>query len=62
MTNKPFKTVMVEYFENFHPTAPETPAGQVPAERWIRVVTTTHTYNSGSSRGEPIVHTTSDHL
>ena len=62
MTNKPFKTVMVEYFENFHPPAPETPAGQVPGERWIRVVTTTRTYNLGSSRGEPTVHTTSEYL
>ena len=45
---KPFKTVTVEYFE-------ELKSSVKVSQRQIRVVTTTRIYNSGSSRGEPIV-------
>ena len=54
--NKPFKTVTVEYFEEFEKdTTKITPEWQGPGARRIRIVTTTRQYNIGSSKGEPIV-------
>ena len=53
VSSKPFKTVTVEYFEAFDSQS---------SDRRIRVVTTIRVYNSGSSRGEPLVHVTSEYL
>ena len=60
---KPFKTVTVEYFEDFESDDKKvTPAWQGSGPRQIRVVTTTRIYNSGSSKGEPNVSTTYEYL
>ena len=48
----PFKTVTAEYFEVF----------DSQNDRMIRVITTTRIYNSGSSKGEPVISTTSEYL
>ena len=52
----PFKTVTVEYFEEFQTDDEKiTPDWQRPGRRCIRVVTTTRHYNIGSSKGDPII-------
>ena len=62
-TSKPFKTVTMEYFEDFETDDTKVaPAWQRPSQRQIRVVTTTRRYNLGSSRGDPIVSTTYEYL
>ena len=55
-TSNPFKTVTIEYFEDFEADDTKVaPAWQRPGRRQIRVVTTTCDYNLGSSKGDPIV-------
>ena len=62
-TSKPFKTVTMEYFEDFETDDTKiTPAWQRPSQRQIRVVTTTRRYNLGSSKGDPIVSVTYEYL
>ena len=62
-TSKPFKTVTVEYFEDFEADDTKVlPVWQRPGQRQVRVVTTTRRYNLGSSRGDPIVSTTYEYL
>ena len=56
----PFKTVTVEYFEEFETKI--RPSWQGPGNRRIRVVTTTRYYNMGSSKGDPIVSVTYEFL
>ena len=59
----PFKTVTVEYFEDFSKDDSKvTPAWQPDAGRRIKVVTTTRHYNLGSAKGDPIVSTTYEYL
>ena len=59
----PFKTVTVEYFEDFESDDKKvTPAWQGAGRRQIRVVTTTRKYNLGSTRGDPIVSVTYEYL
>ena len=59
----PFKTVTVEYFEDFQADDKKvTPSWQSSGRRRIRVVTTTRIYNLGSSKGDPIVSTTYEYL
>ena len=61
--SRPFKTVTVEYFEDFKLDGTKiTPAWQRPGRRQIRVVTTTRSYNLGSAKGDPIVSTTYEYL
>ena len=65
--SKPFKTVMVEYFEDFNSNDKKALAASRPwklpvAHRRIRVVTTTCDYNLGSSKGDPIVSVTYEYL
>ena len=60
---KPFKTVTVEYFEDFESDNTKvTPAWQGPGRRRIKVITTTRHYNLGSAKGDPIVSTTYEYL
>lgn len=62
-SSEPFKTVTVEYFEDFESDDKKiTPAWQRPGKRQIRIVTTTRRYNLGSSKGDPIVSTTYEYL
>ena len=62
-SSKPFKTVTMEYFEDFETDDTKiTPAWQRPSQRQIRVVTTTRRYNLGSSKGDPIVSVTYEYL
>ena len=59
----PFKTVTVEYFEEFEKdTSRVTPMWQGPGVRRIRIVTTTSSYNMGSAKGDPVVSTTYEYL
>ena len=61
--SKPFKTVTVEYFEEFETDDKKiTPDWQGPGLRRIRVVTTTCVYDLGSSKGDPIVSVTYEYL
>ena len=63
MSIYPFKSVTVEYFEEFETDDKKiTPDWQGPGLRRIRVVTTTRTYNLGSSKGDPIVSITYEYL
>ena len=60
---KPFKTVTVEYFEEFEKdTSRVSPMWQGPGVRRIRIVTTTSSYNMGSAKGDPVVSTTYEYL
>jgi hypothetical protein len=52
VSSKPFKTVTVEYFEEF----------DSQDDRRIRVVTTICVFNSGSSKGEPTVSVSYEYL
>ena len=73
-SNKPFKTVTVEYFEEFvmddkweeSERASATRLwpyfDKTPVQRRIRVITTTRDYNMGSSKGDPIVSVTYSYL
>ena len=62
-TKKPFKTVTVEYFEEFELDDTKVrPSWQGPGHRRIKVVTTTRYYNIGSSKGDPIVSVTYEYL
>ena len=62
-TSKPFKTVTVEYYEDFESDDKKvSPAWQRPGARQIRVVTTTRSYNLGSAKGVPVVSTTYEYL
>ena len=62
-TKKPFKTVTVEYFEEFElDDSKIRPSWQGPGYRRIKVVTTTRYYNIGSSKGDPIVSVTYEYL
>ena len=54
-SSKPFKTVTVEYFEEFVMDDEWEESERVFGQRRIRVVTTTCDYNLGSSKGDPIV-------
>ena len=61
--SEPFKTVTVEYFEEFQTDDEKiTPDWQRPGRRRIRVVTTTRHYNIGSSKGDPNEATTYEYL
>ena len=63
MTTKPFKSVTVEYFEEFETDDKKiTPDWQGPGLRRIRVVTTTCVYDLGASKGDPIVSVTYEYL
>jgi len=53
---KPFKTVTVEYFEEFERNRVNK------IVRRIRIVTTTSSYNMGSAKGDPVVSTTYEYL
>jgi hypothetical protein len=60
---KPFKTVMVEYFEEFeNDTTRVSPMWQGPGVRRIQIVTTTSSYNMGSAKGDPVVSTIYEYL
>ena len=59
---KPFKTVTVEYFEEFEQDDMLAPMWQGPGVRRIRIVTTTSSYNMGSAKGDPVVSTTYEYL
>ena len=62
-SSEPFKTVTVEYFEDFESDDKKiTPAWQRTGKRQIRIVTTTRRYNLGSSKGDPIVSTSYEYL
>ena len=62
-SSKPFKTVTMEYFEDFETDDTKvSPAWQRPGRRQIRVVTTTRSYNLVSAKGNPIVSTTYEYL
>ena len=62
-TVKPFKTITVEYFEEFEQdTERVVPKWQGPGRRRIRVVTTTSEFKSGSSKGEPNTYVTYHYL
>ena len=62
-SSRPFKTVTMEYFEDFESDSTKIlPAWQRPGHRQIRVVTTTRRYNLGSAKGAPIVSTTYEYL
>ena len=62
-SSEPFKTVTVEYFEDFESDDEKiTPDWQRPGKRQIRGVTTTRHYNIGSSKGDPIVSTSYEYL
>ena len=60
---KPFKTVTVEYFEEFEKnTTRVSPMWQGPGVRRIRIVTTTSSYNMGSAKGDPVVSITYEYM
>ena len=60
---KPFKTVTVEYFEEFEKnTTRVSPMWQGPGVRRIRIVTTTSSYNMGSAKGDPVIDVTYEYL
>ena len=60
---KPFKTVTVEYFEEFEKnTTRVSPMWQGPGVRRIRIVTTTSSYNLGSAKGDPVVSITYEYM
>jgi hypothetical protein len=60
---KPFKTVTVEYFEEFeNDDSRVTPKWQGPGVRRIRIVTTTCSYNLGSAKGDPVIDVTYEYL
>tara|TARA_Y100000310_G_C20049495_1_gene519891 strand:+ start:244 stop:459 length:216 start_codon:yes stop_codon:yes gene_type:complete len=60
---KPFKTVAVEYFEEFESDDKKvTPAWHGPRRRRIRVVTTTRKYNLGPAKPVPVVSVTYEYL
>ena len=60
---KPFKTVTVEYFEEFEKdTSRVSPMWQGPGVRRIRIVTTTSSYNMGSAKGDPVVSITYEYM
>ena len=60
---KPFKTVMVEYFEEFDKDDSKVaPKWQGPGVRRIRIVTTTHRYDLGSAKGDPVIAVTYEYL
>ena len=60
---KPFKTVTVEYFEEFDKDDSKVaPKWQGPRVRRIRIATTTCSYNLGSAKGDPVVSTTYEYL
>jgi hypothetical protein len=60
---KPFKTVTIEYFEEFDKdTTKVSPKWQEPGGRRIRVVTTTRRYNLGSSKPIPVASVTYEYL
>jgi hypothetical protein len=62
-TPNPFKTVMVEYFEEFdEDTSKVTPKWQGPGVRRIRIVTTTHRYDLESAKGDPVIAVTYEYL
>ena len=62
-TKKPFKTVTVEYFEEFELDDTKVrPSWNVLGRRLIKVVTTTQYYNLGSSKGDPIFSITYEYL
>ena len=59
----PFKTVTVEYFEEFErDTTRVSPMWQGLGVRRIRIVTTTSSYNMGSAKGDPVVSTIYEYL
>ena len=61
--DKPFKIVTVEYFEEHELDETKvTPSWQVRGHRRIRVKTTTRHYGIGSSKGDPVIHTTYEYL
>ena len=62
--SNPFKTVMVEYFEDFESDDKKvTPTwSNRPRRRQIRVVTTTRRYNLGSTKDDPVVSVTYEYL
>ena len=55
----PFKTVMVEYFEELDT---ENPVISGTVDRRIRIVTTTRSYNLGSSKSDPVIAITYEYL
>ena len=60
---KPFKTVTVEYFEEFEQDDSKVaPKWQGPGVRRIRIATTTCSYDVGSAKGNPVVSTTYEYL
>ena len=60
---KPFKTVTVEYFEEFEKnTTRVSPMWQGPGVRRIRIVTTTSSYNMGSAKSDPVIDVTYEYL
>ena len=62
-TKKPFKTVMVEYFEELELSDTKVrPSWQGSDYRRIKVVTTTRYYNMGSSKGDPIISVNYEYL
>ena len=62
-TKKPFKTVTVEYFEEFELDDTKVRRSwHGPGHRRIKGVTTTRYYNIGSSKGDPIVSVTYEYL
>ena len=62
-SSKPFKTVTVEYFEEFELDDTKVrPSWQGLVHRRIKVVTTTRDYNMESSKGDPIVSVTYEEL
>ena len=55
----PFKTVTVEYFEELDT---ENPVISGTVDRRIRIVTTTRSYNLGSSKSDPVIAITYEYL
>ena len=55
----PFKTVTVEYFEELDT---ENPVISGTVDRRIRIVTTTRSYNLGSSKSNPVIAITYEYL
>jgi len=69
MSNNPFKTVTVEYYEYFDTEDKKIVANwnqsrpfSLQGVRRIKVVTTIRDYNVGSSKGDPIVSVTYEYL
>jgi hypothetical protein len=72
-SSNPFKTITIEYYEEFDsndrlPAEVQTPVSELAHQiaslgrRRIRVVTTTRKYNLGSVKGDPIVSVTYEYL